>query len=244
MNTLGIPITWDEAKKGWDEYWDEIGEGMANWFADVARPWAEDTNRQIKATFNRLGTWFREDFIPMMKDIFREAGDAAQIMLDSLWEVFGPALAPIINILIDTLNLVVESVVSAINAVIGLINKIDIEIPWWVPFLGGKTFAPNITPLTPPKPIAHIPVPELAKGAVIPPNQPFAAILGDQRSGKNIEAPEGLIREIIQDEIGNIQSSVQVNFGGSMSELVRVLKPYIEKEDTRIGTSLVARSQT
>ena len=40
-------------------------------------------------------------------------------------------------------------------------------------------------------------LPQLAKGAVIPPNAPFAAILGDQRHGTNIEAPLSTIQEAV-----------------------------------------------
>lgn len=32
-------------------------------------------------------------------------------------------------------------------------------------------------------------IPKLARGAVIPPNREFLAVLGDQKSGTNIEAP-------------------------------------------------------
>lgn len=40
-------------------------------------------------------------------------------------------------------------------------------------------------------------LPMLAEGAVIPPNAPFAAILGDQRHGTNIEAPLSTIQEAV-----------------------------------------------
>lgn len=50
--------------------------------------------------------------------------------------------------------------------------------------------------------IPAITVPYLAKGAVIPPNREFMAVLGDQRRGMNIEAPEDLIRQIVRDETG------------------------------------------
>lgn len=43
-------------------------------------------------------------------------------------------------------------------------------------------------------------VPALARGAVIPPNREFMAVLGDQTSGNNIEAPESLIRQIVREE--------------------------------------------
>ena len=43
-------------------------------------------------------------------------------------------------------------------------------------------------------------VPALAQGAIIPPNREFMAVLGDQTSGNNIEAPENLIRQIVREE--------------------------------------------
>ena len=48
----------------------------------------------------------------------------------------------------------------------------------------------------------HVTLPRLASGAVIPPNREFMAVLGDQRSGNNIEAPEALIRRIVREETG------------------------------------------
>lgn len=40
-------------------------------------------------------------------------------------------------------------------------------------------------------------IPYLAKGAVIPPNAPFMAVLGDQRHGTNVEAPLSTIQEAV-----------------------------------------------
>lgn len=40
-------------------------------------------------------------------------------------------------------------------------------------------------------------IPGLARGAVIPPNAPFVAMLGDQRHGTNIEAPLSTIQEAV-----------------------------------------------
>ena len=51
--------------------------------------------------------------------------------------------------------------------------------------------------------IAEHAVPYLASGAVIPPNAPFVAVLGDQRHGQNLEAPEELIRQIVREEAGS-----------------------------------------
>lgn len=45
-------------------------------------------------------------------------------------------------------------------------------------------------------------IPMLAQGAVIPANHEFLAVLGDQKQGTNIEAPEELIRKIVREETG------------------------------------------
>ena len=50
--------------------------------------------------------------------------------------------------------------------------------------------------------IPTLQVPYLAKGAVIPPNREFMAVLGDQKSGNNIETPESLMRQVVRDEAG------------------------------------------
>lgn len=46
-------------------------------------------------------------------------------------------------------------------------------------------------------------IPMLAQGGVIPANNEFLAVLGDQKRGNNIEAPESLIRQIVREESGN-----------------------------------------
>lgn len=44
------------------------------------------------------------------------------------------------------------------------------------------------------------PIPKLATGAVLPANKPFIAQLGDQKNGRNLEAPESLLREIYSEQ--------------------------------------------
>ena len=65
---------------------------------------------------------------------------------------------------------------------------------------GGGRSAPLSRASIPSIPEAQIP--RLAQGAVIPPNREFMAVLGDQRTGNNLEAPEDLIRKIVREESG------------------------------------------
>ena len=55
-------------------------------------------------------------------------------------------------------------------------------------------------------------VPYLASGAVIPPRSEFLAVLGDQKNGRNLEAPEDLLRQIVREEVGGNQSGGNFRF--------------------------------
>lgn len=54
-------------------------------------------------------------------------------------------------------------------------------------------------------------LPKLANGAVIPPNRQFAAILGDQRSGVNIETPLKTIETALQNVMERYAGSGDIN---------------------------------
>lgn len=60
-------------------------------------------------------------------------------------------------------------------------------------------------------------VPYLATGAVIPPRSEFLAVLGDQKNGRNLEAPESLIRQIFREETGSNQGNNTYNVSVSAS---------------------------
>ena len=132
----------------------------------------------------------------------------------------------IINNILDFINDMIRSIVGGINGIIGSLNSVGSIIP------GFSAVATISAPQ----------IPHLATGAVIPANSQFMAVLGDQKSGRNIEAPEGLIRQIVSEEIGKIQADIRIGFSGSLAGLVRDLKPYIDKENVRVGGSLIKGS--
>lgn len=126
----------------------------------------------------------------------------------------------------------INKVIDAINWCIKQLNKVSIDVPDWVEKLTGmSTFGFNIPTLS------HISVPKLATGAVIPPNGEFLAMLGDQKHGNNIEAPESLIRQIVREESGG--GDVIINANGKIGQIIRLLRLEIAKEDKRKGGTLI-----
>lgn len=115
---------------------------------------------------------------------------------DKAWEGIKDIFKGIWNTIIDLLNGAINIIIKGINWLIKQMNKISFDVPSWVPFVGGKSIGVNIDY------ISENVLPRLAKGAVIPANDEFLAVLGDQPHGNNIEAPEGLIRKIVREESG------------------------------------------
>lgn len=96
----------------------------------------------------------------------------------------------------------VNGAIGTINGAISTVESAFSFVPWKVPTpTGSKTIGFKAS-------FPRVPtVPYLAKGAVIPPRSEFLAVLGDQKNGRNLEAPEGTIREIIDDAFAKNQGS-------------------------------------
>jgi phage-related protein len=105
-----------------------------------------------------------------------------------------------LNSILSGVEKVVNGVITAINGMIGMLNKIQFTVPDWVPGMGGKTFGFNI------KQVSTVNIPRLAQGAVIPPNKEFLAMLGDQSSGTNIEAPLDTIKQALAEVLSQFGS--------------------------------------
>jgi phage-related protein len=130
----------------------------------------------------------------------------------------------------DILNKVIGIANSAIGTVNGAISGIESAFtfgPWKVPTpFGSRTI--GFTANFPRVPT----IPYLAKGAVIPPRSEFLAVLGDQKNGRNLEAPEGVIREIIDDAFarhqqggsGNVRFTAQINRRTIFDEVIEEAK--------------------
>ena len=113
--------------------------------------------------------------------------------LSEIWDNIWGIIKGVINTIIGGINGMVSAVENAINFIIDAINSLSWEIPDWVPLVGGETFGFDIPH------VSFWKIPELAEGAVIPPNNPFLAVLGDQSSGTNIEAPLDTIKQALQE---------------------------------------------
>lgn len=82
-------------------------------------------------------------------------------------------------------------------------------------------------------------IPALATGAVIPPNQQFMAVLGDQKHGRNLEAPESLIRQIMREEMAGLNTEGSITVETPVYLDGEVIYRNQQKVSRRHGTKLV-----
>lgn len=134
------------------------------------------------------------------------------------------------------LNLIID----AINAVISGINSINVKIPSWVPKYGGQSFSPSI-----PR------IPRLARGGIVDGKTNMGNYIAGE-SGSELIVP--LENTSFTDKIASALGTAVMNAltvsgsGGNKGDVVlqvdgktfaRVLNPYLAKEGTRVGGSLI-----
>lgn len=205
---------------------------------------------EIKAALQKLDDWLQgvftkdwtEVFGPVIGgvlngffDKFRVIWDSIKQMLGGLvdfiqgtftgnwaqaWEGLKNIAKGAVNGVIGVINSMIASVINGINALFQLLS-FNINLP------GGGSFGLNLPQYTPPQ------IPYLAKGAVIPPNREFMAVLGDQAHGNNIEAPEDLIRKIVREETAGRGDD---QLAALLEELIAVVG------NIRVGDDVIGRA--
>lgn len=140
----------------------------------------------IKSAFGNITDWFSGEFKSAweaVKRVFSKGGRVFTGIKDGILS----GLKSVINGLISGINRVIAIPFSGINDALNTVR--NTQIFGWYPFSG-------LPPIETPQ------IPELASGAVIPPRAEFLAVLGDQKNGRNLEAPESLLRKIVREESG------------------------------------------
>lgn len=179
-------------------------------------------------TWNRCTTTVRDYFRQALDGIKSAWGSLGQWFDSNIVQPISGGIRELRNLMRGCAEGIANSFIGAINWVVDAINSIEVDIPDWVPFVGGESWSPSLPRFS------HISIPRLATGDVIQPNRPFAAILGDQQSGVNIETPERLLRQIYREESGANQIL------GVLGQILRQLRQgqVIKMNDRELGRTV------
>ena len=173
---------------------------IKNW--DTVKAKAIEVWNKIKEAWNKAGEWFHKNVTEPVSNFFSGLWDGIKGAFTKAFDFIKKAFKGYVNGWITMVESFINFFIKGINVLVRGINKLSFNVPDWVPGIGGNKLGFNIPQ------VPQVQIPRLAQGAVIPPNQQFAAILGDQTHGRNLEAPEGLIRQIVREETGNVYNDV------------------------------------
>lgn len=207
--------------------------GLWSWLTVTAyEVWAN-----VVTAWQDAGAWFNNNVVSPIANFFKGLWDGVKATFTLAWDFMTAAFKGYVNGWITIIESFINFFIGAINLLIAGLNKISFDVPDWVPEIGGRSFGINIAS------VPSVKIPRLATGAVIPPNAEFLAVLGDQKRGMNIEAPLDTIVAAFNtalDSRGNQGGGdITIRFEGSMAQFVRELKPYIDKENRRVGRVLI-----
>ena len=185
----------------------------------------------IVSKFKSLINWVKTDFV----NGWREAWNNVKNIFKNVFEALvGIAKVPI-NGVIGLINGMIRGIIAGVNAAIGVLNKMKIKVPGWVPGIGGNTWGFSIPTMTAPQ------IPYLAKGTVVPRNAgEFAAILGDNKRETEVVSPLSTMKQAMMEalrESGNNGGSspqyIVLNIDGN--EFIRWLRDQNGQYRNRTG---------
>lgn len=219
---------WEAIKTAWDNasvYFTAIWSAIKTIFAPVKEYLVgifSSTWESIKQIFS--------GFIDFLFGVF--TGDWSRAW-DGVKEIFKGVWNGIIGLLEGAVNIIIKGV----NWLISQLNKIHFEIPDWVPGIGGNSFGINIPPVN------EIEIPRLARGAVIPPNREFLAVLGDQKQGTNIETPLPTMVQAFKQALSEMgmtrESTIVLEVDGQ--QFGKAVFRHYNSESRRVGATLISR---
>ena len=231
---------WDAISKLTSSVW----KAVSGFVVSKTREMAEAAIRKISDMGRKISTlWngIKTNAEQIWKNIVTTVGNKASAIYTGIITKFTSARDRVVEIfggIRDTIRDILNKVIGIVNGAIGTVNSAigGIESafsfgPWEVPTpFGKKVIGFNAS-------FPRVPtIPYLAKGAVIPPRSEFLAVLGDQKQGNNIEAPEALLRKIVREESGGQQSGGNVRFTAQINRRT-VFDEIIEEAKLRRDTS-------
>ena len=156
-------------------------------------------------------------------------GAAINGFIDGARQIIGGGMDIVVGIFTGSGDRIIVGLRGVVNGFISIVEGLlDGVITGVVGFVNGIADGLSRIPGVdiPSISFTSVNLPRLAGGAVIPPNREFLAVLGDQRSGSNIEAPEGLIRQIVREESapGMDQAQLQAAIVSALLQVMPMMR--------------------
>lgn len=194
-DTVIKPLTdkFDEFKKHAFELFSKLWEDIKGVWEKVSKWFDDNVITPITDLIDDFKSYITDTIIPAIRDGWDNACDAIGGFFTDLWDGVKQTTKAAINWMLGKIESFVNFFIDAINGMLSPLNKVVSK--------AGELTGNNWEGIAS---ISHISIPRLAQGAVIPPNKEFMAMLGDQKSGTNIEAPLDTIVQAMRQALSSM----------------------------------------
>ena len=127
---------------------------------------------------------------------WERAWDGIKDIFKGVWDSFVSIVKIPLNLLIGELNLFLNGLEQIFNKIADYVGEFDIDIPSWVPTIGGRSFSLSLPEVDLPR------IPYLAQGTVIPANYGnFLAMLGDNQREAEVVSPLSTMKQALTEAL-------------------------------------------
>jgi len=233
---MGISLIvdhWEEIVEEFKSSWEEIStwyeeSGVKDVMETDVNQWLFDNViTPVKEAFTTLYN-FLTDVWELITTLFKESWDNIKKTWDEsglggIWDMFKENAKAVINSILGFFE-------TTINSIIKAFNSISIDLPDWLPLIGGKTFGINLSLVS---------IPRLANGGVVDKGQMFIA----REAGAEMVGAIGSKTGVANNEqiVEGITDGVRM----ANADVLRAIQTLIEAvQDTSItiGDETIARS--
>ena len=211
-----------------------IWNGIKNSISNAVNSIKNGIINNFQTAYNRITSIFR-NIGSFFSGIWNNIKNTFSALGTKIGDAISGAVKSGINGVLGMIEGVVNKFVNMINGAIDLINNIPgVSI--------GKLNQLNL--------------PRLAQGGYVKANTPQLAVIGDNKNQGEVVAPEDKMLDMIltalrmfnEQNVGQNNNSqaqnITLKFDGSMAQLIRVLKPELDKESKRKGSKLILGGAT
>lgn len=174
-----------------------------------------------------------------IRDTISNIFNSVKNTITNIWNGIWSAIKGVINKILGGIESFANGIVRGINKVLSALDGVVTAVG---DVIGMDISVPKLN---------EISIPRLAKGGYVKANTPQLAMIGDNKHQGEVVAPEDKMLDMILTALkmfkeesnpqnNNSQANiVTINFAGTLAQLIRVLKPELDKESKRRGDRLV-----
>lgn len=253
-----VSIVWN-AIKGIIETAVNVIKGIITTVFNAIKSIISNIFNAVKNTVTNIWNGIKNNIINSVNNIKNGIINAFQTAYNKITSIFrniGSFFSGVWNGIKNTFSALGTKIGDAISGAVkaginGLLGMIERTVNGFINMINGAIGVINAIPGVNISKLNTLNVPRLAEGGYVKANTPQLAMIGDNKHQGEVVAPEDKMLDMIltalkmfKDQDSSNQNKdggkeIVLNFNGTLAQLIRVLKPELDRENIRKGDKLI-----